>query len=149
MREEDRHGPPGILMSDRRSPSWYEAALTAQFVFFEAVAPARTRRWAGGFGSGPDGTTSLEVIAEIRGSEVSVETSSLPRAVAASLRRRMIATDLLWHFVIDDNSELELPLSLTIVGYDRVVDVDGSPVAFTGRRVDGVPRWIGVAEHRE
>ena len=49
----------------------------------------------------------------------------------------MIATDLLWHFVIADETELELPMSIVIVGDDRVIDVDGSAVTFDGLRVDG------------
>ena len=66
---------------------------------------------------------------------------------SGSLRRRMIATDLLWHFVIADETELELPMSIVIVGDDRAVDVDGSAVTFHGLRVDGDSRWIGVADH--
>jgi hypothetical protein len=59
----------------------------------------------------------------------------------------MVAVDLLWHFVIADEAELELPMSITIVGDDRMIDVDGSPVTFEGVRVDGDSRWIGVADH--
>ncbi len=134
-------------MDERQStPSWHDSVRAAAFEFFEPVAAGQTSRWAGGFGSGPDGTTSLEVFAQIDGSEVSVDTSLLPRTRHASMRR-IVAIDLLWHFVIADEAELELPMAITIVGDDRVIDVDGSPVKFEGVRVDGDSGWIGVADH--
>jgi hypothetical protein len=139
--------PSGSAMDEGQSHSWHGLARAATFDFFEPVAAGQTGRWAGGSGRGPDGTTAIEVVALIAGGEVSVETSSWPGARPASLRRRMIATDLLWHFVLADETELDLPLSIVIVGDDRVFNVDGSAVAFHGVRVEGDSRWIGVADH--
>jgi hypothetical protein len=55
--------------------------------------------------------------------------------------------DLLFHVALDENSDLELPMSIAVVADDRTISVAGQDLQFSGVRVEGRRRWAGEAEH--
>lgn len=134
-------------MRDEAMLRWHDGARAATFDFFEPVSDVQLTRWAGSFGRSDSETTSLGIMAAISGIEVSVESSPTRRGRPLGSRRSMVS-DLLWHLAIED-SELELPLSFTVVADVRSIDVEGKPVAFEGVRVEGAARWIGTGEHHD
>lgn len=131
----------GVRVGERWIDSWHAAADRAAFVPFEAVGGETAQRWAGGFGGEPDETTHLGVASRIDGTDVMVDTSSRRSPTSAGhfvhelLSRHTLGRD-----------DVELPLTLTVVGDDRDVRVDGEPVPFEGIRLEGEERWFGRAD---
>jgi hypothetical protein len=55
--------------------------------------------------------------------------------------------DLLFQFVLDEDTPLELPVSINVVRGDRTIPVAGRDLPFSGVRVQGDRRWAGEVEH--
>jgi hypothetical protein len=124
---------------------WNEAAASADFPFYEPVHPSIRGLSAGGFGY--DGRTpqSLSIEAEIDGTSVSVDTQALGGRSSHSSQPARVA-DLIWHHLVSNPNDVELPLVLIVEPDVRLVRVDGSQKTFAGARVQGSSRWIGTAD---
>lgn len=55
--------------------------------------------------------------------------------------------DLLFHYILGEGSELELPMSIEVVADDRMISVAGQDLLFSGVRIEGFGRWAGEVEH--
>lgn len=139
-------------MPDRigRTPRWHDAADRAEFTFYEPVAPGRRHRWAGGFGCGRDTETptALEVLADVDGVKVSVDTRLQDRRLPHQPRDvglGPMALDLLTSLLLD-GTDLQLPMSINLVADDRTIVVDGQETPFAGVRIEGSPRWLGETD---
>ena len=89
----------------------------------------------------------LGVHARIDGAEVAVSTSFPLERSSPESRTRLLLIDLLFQFVLNDDTDLELPVSILVVRDDRPIPVAGQDVRFSGVRVQGDARWAGEAEH--
>lgn len=127
-----------------RSHDWHAAAERASFTPFEAHGGSTTRRWAGGYGGSPFGTTHLEVMSQIDGVELSVTTAD-PARLGGRPTRQLLVHDLLGRFTLEQE-DLVLPLTLIVVHDDREFAIDGDPVMFDGVRLEGEARWLGHAD---
>src|SRR5688500_18955705 len=116
---------------------WHDLAGRAGFTFFEPVSSRRTHLWAGGFGGGESGPVMLGVHARIAGAEVAVATSLAVEGASSESRTQLLLIDLLFQFVMADDTDLELPVSITAVSDDRTISVAGRDVRFRGVRVQG------------
>jgi hypothetical protein len=134
-------------MSDGGVRDWHRAAESASFTFFEPVAPGRTRLWAGGFGWNRDEAASLELLALIDGTEVSVETRTPNPRTTRDLSTRLMVGEQLWHAILGEDSQVNLPMSIDVVADDRTIPVAGHDIQFSGVRVAGSRRWSGTVEH--
>jgi hypothetical protein len=123
-------------------PSWHRVAAHARFAIYGPTVPEPRSLWAGRFGSAPD---HVGVMADIDGVEVAVETASRQRGLPAGLNQRSRIADALWHHLLAEESEIELPMQLEIAPEDRTVTVAGTATPFTGMRVVGSARWSGSA----
>jgi hypothetical protein len=126
---------------------WHEAADRAGFTFFEPVSSDRTHLWAGGFGWGTDEPQHLGIQALVSGAEIGVETSIPIGRDTEDSRTRRLAVDLLFHFLLDDDEALNLPLVIKLVPEVRAIAVAGRKRQFSGVRVEGSKRWAGEADH--
>jgi hypothetical protein len=109
---DESSAAPGSARPDRQR--WHQAADRAEFTFFEPVGPGRTAVWAGGFGWGSDGPSHLAVLASIDGVEVEVATRASDRRSVEDRRMRLLTNDLLLHYVWDERSALELPMTIEV-----------------------------------
>ena len=133
-------------MSEWEPPAtWAEAAADASFEFFEVSTPAPTFRWAGGYGYGysNDAPDSLEILAVINDSEVSVETNNRDGAAPASFNHHFLMHRLTADAIARSAADLTLPLTLTIDAQDRTIGIDGTPHLFHGFSLND-EAWIGA-----
>ena len=129
--------------------TWAEAANEAEFEFFEVEEPSPSHRWAGGYGYSQDGPVSLEVLARVDDTEVSVATMSAGNGLPDHVRRSTLLQDLLAHaaraFDPDRDPIIDLPHTVTFDAEDRTIVVDGEPIAFSGYATsEGT--WVGIAD---
>ncbi|MEM9656393.1 MAG: hypothetical protein AAGA65_30215 [Actinomycetota bacterium] len=123
--------------------TWIEAANEADYAFFEVTEPAPTYRWAGGYGYSHEGPVVLEILAVVRGEEVSVETVKAGEAAPPDLRQWFLLQDLVRTVLDPDTERLDFPLTLTFDEDDWTISVDGEPRVFRGYSVNG-RAWQGA-----
>lgn len=132
--------------ADASRPRWHDAAASAPFMPYQAVAGRDAPVWAGGFGGGPGfETTHLEVISHVDGVEVSVDTIKRDERRTSELGMMLAMHDLVRRFLIEQ-VEVTLPFTVSVVPDDRELTVEGTPHTFRGARVDGNARWIGESD---
>lgn len=147
-RDGPGHGPYADRVSEWEPPAtWAEAAADADFEFFEVSTPAPTSRWAGGYGYGPSiaGPVALEILAVVKDSEVSVETSKRDGAAPQSVEHHFLMHRLTAAAIADAATDLTFPLTLRIDAQHRTIAIDGTPHLFHGFSLND-ERWIGATD---
>ena len=135
---DDSRGRPDL------PDSWADAANEAEFEFFEAKHSKPSHRWSGGFGYSHDGPGGLEIVAQVEGHQVSVETTRAGNGLPHEIRRSVLLNDLVVRAFDLDRGQTELPQAVTLDSEDRTILVDGEPTAFEGH-VSNQGAWIGIA----
>lgn len=119
-------------------PSWHAAVVLAGFDPYEPDTDGY--RWAGGFSA--DGT-SIGICGRVGQHTVSVETTAPERTMPDNLERRAWINDLLFHHLMAEGDDAELPYELKVASDDRHVDIGPESKTCQGMRVVGGTRWIG------
>ena len=132
-----------------------DAANAATFEFFEVVEPALDAQWAGGYGMDSEGPIQLQILGSTNGDEISIVTQLIERwprdehqaMIELAFRDQLdnVMRSAIGEHRID-SAPVVLPMTLELVGDDRVVTVDDAPTTFKGVSVVGFPAWAGVAE---
>lgn len=115
-------------------------------MFFEPVGPGRTSVWAGGYGWTGGEASHLGVVASVDGVEVEVDTTLSDARTDRSARKRLML-DLLFHHILGEHPQIELPMSIEVVPDDRTISVAGRDLLFSGMRIATSERWAGEVEH--
>jgi hypothetical protein len=134
------------MRSPRNRRSWASAAAQASFSWFTPIQPQPLHTWAGGFGWDPTGPTTLAVMAECDGVEVSVETRVVDDCWTDGAGQRMMVHESVWRAVVGGVGPLSLPMTIVLEPDDRTIVVDGREVTFAGVRLAGSDRWTGMAK---
>ena len=98
--------------------------------------PELAYRWVGGYGWG-DSPVSLEVMHQVDGVEISVETNLREHSAPADHRRRLLLFDLMFREVAGSGEPISLPMTWTASEATLEVEVDGVPTVFEGVALDG------------
>lgn len=126
-----------------RHPDWAAAASAVDFAFYQLHDPAPDYMWTGGHGSSHGVTTSLEIMHDVAGVEVSVRTESHPRKpLDDPWPIEGLLYDLTWYAILAGEGPPQLPLSLTVSEENRTIDIDGTPQIFQGVGID-LGGWSG------
>ena len=123
---------------------WLDAIERAGFPVYAAVVDGGVAI-TGGMGSDPDAIRHLGVDTIVGDTTISVDTSRRPADGDPDLRRQMMAMGVV-HQPLLRPGPLPLPFTITVVGDDRTIPVDGVDRVFAGMRVEGEPAWAGECE---
>ncbi len=134
---------------------WHQAVASVHFEFFEVTNPIPTYRWGGGFAAGPSGTREvwhIDVICQIDDSEITVGTHDASLADHVTEQQlvqwqlEQQAAQLCGEWAIEPPAAQRTSdgIDVRIRSDDRVVDVDGDDVLFTGFNVADGAAWAGV-----
>ena len=113
---------------------------------YRLVEPQPEACWVGGHGG-----SHVEVLHRVDGrvGSVDVHWDRRRQRLPVELRLRMLLSNVVGSWLLDDSASLSLPMNWTIRQSDRMIVVDGTPTKFIGAQIEVVDGWVGVARLNE